>query len=91
MEYCHACAFAELIAFSEDKIANIEEQTPVFKLSHLVPLYRDGLAQLGVPSLYMHSTSLKDRILTNFPELQAYKSGHDLMIIAVYRAGYVWS
>ncbi len=37
----YARAFAELVAFIEDTLADREQQTPVFKLSDLVRLYKD--------------------------------------------------
>ena len=76
----YARAFAELIAFIEDTLADREECSPVFKLSDLVRLYRERLVQLGVSSPCVHSTRLKDRILASFPELQAFKDGRDILL-----------
>ncbi len=81
-EMFYARAFAELVAFIEDTLADREQQTPVFKLSDLVRLYKDRLVQLNVPSPCVHSTRLKDRLLANFPELQAFKEGRDILLMS---------
>ena len=78
----YARAFAELVAFIKDTLADREQQTPVFKLSDLVRLYKDRLAQLNVSSPCVHSTRLKDRLLANFPELQAFKEGRDILLMS---------
>ena len=80
-EKYYARAFAELLEFIEDTLAD-RNQTPVFKLSDLVRLYRDRLTQLSVSSPCVHSTRLKDRILANFPELHAFKEGRDILLIS---------
>ena len=76
----YARAFAELVAFIDDTLTDREERSPVFKLSELVHLYRERLIQLSVSSQCVHSTRLKDRILTSFPELQAFKDGRDVIL-----------
>ena len=38
----------------------------------LEKVYRDRFTQMSVSSPSVHSTRLKDRILANFPELQAF-------------------
>lgn len=80
VRYAHG--FAELVAFIEDKLADKEEQAPVFKLSNLVQLYRERLVQLGVSSPYVHATRLKDRIAANFPELQAFDGGNGILFMS---------
>ena len=82
MEKHYARVFAELLAFIEETLANTEEHTPVFKLSDFVQLYKDRLVQLKVISPSVHSTRLKDRILAHFPELQAFKEGHDILLMS---------
>ena len=77
-----ARAFAELFVFIEETLADRDELSPVFKLSDLVRLYSDRLIQLGIPRPTVHATRLKDRILANFPELQAFKEGRDVLLIA---------
>ena len=44
-------------------------------------IYTDRLMQLSVPSPCVHSTRLKDRILANFPELQAFKERHHILLM----------
>ena len=80
----HARAFAELVAFIEDTLveSHDEHTSPVFKLVDLIRLYSDRLTQLGVTTPYVHSSRFKDRILVNFPELQAFKEGRDILLIA---------
>lgn len=75
--------FAELVAFIEDTLATREEQTasPVFKLSDLVGLYTDRLAQLGVARPSVHAARLMDRVLARFPELEVYEDGCDIFFI----------
>ncbi|KAK4305062.1 hypothetical protein Pmani_023027 [Petrolisthes manimaculis] len=75
--------FVELVAFIEDTLATREEQTssPVFKLSDLVGLYNDRLAQLGVACPSVHATRLMDRVLARFPELEVYEDGCDIFFI----------
>ena len=46
MEKHYARAFAELLAFIEETLANTEEHTPGFKLSDLVRFYRTDLFNL---------------------------------------------
>ena len=51
----YARAFAELLAFIEETLANTEEYTPVFKLSDL-RLYKERLVQLSVTAPSVYST-----------------------------------
>ena len=60
-EMFYARAFVELVAFIEDTLADREQQTPVYKLSDLVWLCKDRLAQLSVSSPCVYSTRLKHR------------------------------
>ena len=43
-------------------------------------LYQQHLAQLGVDSPRVNSTRLKDKLLEEIPELEAHRSGRDLLL-----------
>ena len=55
---------------------------PVFKLSDLVNLYSVRLEHLGTytPGC-VHSTKLKNRILSYFLDMTAHKQGHDVVLV----------
>ena len=79
----HGIAFAELIAYIEDKkfSVTVNDIAPVFKLADLVKLDTERLVELGVETTWrIHSTDLKNRILANMPGLQAYKEGPDVLL-----------
>ena len=60
-------ALAELVSY-------IEESLPVFKLVELFRLYSSRMEQLGVNSDgRLHTSRLKDRLLAQIPQLEAYK------------------
>ena len=54
----------------------------MFKLADLVSLYKQRLEQFGIGSsdLDIHSTRLKDKLLAEIPELEAHKSGRDILL-----------
>ena len=54
--------------------------TVIFKLADLVPLYKQRPQQLGVESPYMNSTRLKEQLISRIPELEAHKTGRDVLI-----------
>ncbi len=67
-------ALAELLAYIEEARTD-EDVAPVFKLADLARLYSKRLKQLGVEQdTRTHSTELKNRILSHFPDLTAYSS-----------------
>ena len=74
-------AFAQLVAHIEEVQAG-STSASVFKLAELVDFYICQLEQLGVenPST-VNSTYLKNKILSNFPDLQAYKEGRDVLLV----------
>ena len=56
--------------------------TPVFKLTVLVNLYHARLEQLETHTFgHIHSTKLKNRILSYFPDMDAHKQGRDVVLI----------
>ena len=60
---------------------------PGFKLTDLVNLYHARLEQLGTKhtSGRIHSTKLKNRILSYFPDMDAHKRGCDVVLIFAMR------
>ncbi len=78
----HGIVLAELLAYIDE--ARMDESVaPVFKLADLVRLYSTRLEQLGVEQhshSRPHSTRLKERILSQFPDLSAHREGHDVLL-----------
>ncbi len=55
---------------------------PVFKLADLVILYQTRLEQLGTNITgCIHSTKLKNRILSYFPDMNAHTQGRNVVLI----------
>lgn len=74
---------AQLISYIEDVRTNTTI-SPVFKLSDLVKLYSDRLSQMGILSDAAHrphSTRLKQRILSHFPDMRAQEQGRDIILV----------
>ena len=64
------------------------EVTPIFKLADLVCLYATRLKQLGnKEESRIHSTKLKERLLSYFPDMQAHKQGRNVVLIANHDIG----
>lgn len=77
----HGLAFAGLVSYIEESRLD-EGIAPVFKLSDLLSLYKARLEQLGtVTTGRIHSTRLKDRILSYFPDLHSIKQGRDVLLV----------
>ena len=77
----HGIAFDELVSYMEE--AHIDNLVaPIFKLSDLANLYSSRLEQLGttLPGR-VHSTKLKNRILTHFPGMKAHTQGRDVVLV----------
>eukprot|EP00794_Sanderia_malayensis_P001834 gene1834-2058_t len=54
---------------------------PVFKLADLVKLYGNRLTLLGMEfNQGVHSTRLKNAILSNFRDMSAYRGGRDVVL-----------
>ncbi|CAG2211100.1 unnamed protein product [Mytilus edulis] len=71
----HGIAFSELVSYiNETRSCN--ETISVYKLSDLCKLYTERITCLGADvSSRVNSTRLKHRIVSNFPNLDAYKQG----------------
>lgn len=61
--------------------SNLCSDDPVtFRLADICHLYQQRLEQLGVESPSVNSTRLKDKLLAEIPELEAHKSGRDVLL-----------
>ncbi|CAG2220084.1 unnamed protein product [Mytilus edulis] len=71
----HGIAFSEQVSYiNETRSCN--ETISVYKLSDLCKLYTERITCLGADvSSRVNSTRLKHRIVSNFPNLDAYKQG----------------
>ena len=84
--------FSELLAYIvETKLST--DGPVVFKLADLVSLYKQRLEQFGKGSSDsdIHSTRLKDKLLAEIPELEAHKSGRDILLAFQKDVGFVLS
>jgi len=73
-------ALAELLVYVES-ILDDQEISPVLQLSHLKKLYCQRIEQLGGDSSKVHSTRLKEKILSYFPELEPHTSGREILLV----------
>ena len=64
-----------------DKLSTDEVVAPVLKLADFCKLYSTRLDQLGVKQTSrVHSTKLKNRILSQFPDMSDYREGRDVLL-----------
>ncbi|KAI4830181.1 hypothetical protein KUCAC02_001831 [Chaenocephalus aceratus] len=76
----HSIAFAELVAYLEDMKSD-EDSAPVFKLTDIAQLYKIRLDQLGLTvEKRIHTTRLKNRLLSALPHLRAHSQGRDTLL-----------
>jgi len=77
----HGLAFAGLVSYIEESRLD-EAIAPVFKLSDLLSMYQARLEQLGTATTgRIHSTRLKERILSYFPDLHPIKQGREVLLV----------
>jgi hypothetical protein len=79
----HGIALAELLSYIEDcrEESMDGDMAPVFKLSDLNKMYTARLTNLGADmTSRVNSTRLKERILSNIPDLQAHKHGREVLL-----------
>ena len=69
----HSLAFAQLVAYV-DQYRNDTNVTPIFKLCDIAKMYNDRIHQLG-GSGTVHSTRLKEQLLTHFSDMRAHDEG----------------
>ena len=73
-------ALAELITYIEEARAASDSIT-VFKLGDLANMYSTRMEQLGADmKVRVHTTRLKERLLSHVPDLEAYKTGCDIFL-----------
>ena len=70
--------FSELLAYIVETKTSAEGPV-IFKLADLTRMYKERLNQFGIQQ-DVHSTRLKERILEEIPELEAHKSGRDILL-----------
>ena len=77
----HGIALAELVSYIEEAREEKSDDALVLKLADLAKMYTQRLEQLGADvSGRLHTTELKNRILAQFPDMQAYKQGRDVLL-----------
>lgn len=77
----HGLAFAGLVSYIEESRLD-DAIAPVFKLSDLLSMYKARLEQLGtITTGRIHSTRLKERILSYFPDLHSIKQGREVLLV----------
>ena len=79
-------AFAELISHIQTVLQN-EDVTPVFKLSELRNIYDAKVKQVELEASPVHSTRLKNKILSYFPMLEAHCEGCDVLLVPTATVG----
>ena len=67
---------SELIAYSVESSLHVEEPV-IFCLPDICQLYQQRLEQLSVESPHVNSMGLKDSVLAEIPDLEAYRSDKD--------------
>ena len=73
-------ALAELITYIEEAHESSDSIT-VFELVDLANMYTSWMEQLGADTeALVHTTQLKERLLSHIPELEAYKQGRDIFL-----------
>ena len=76
----HGIAFAELVVFMEDMCSD-EDSAAVFILTDIAMLYKVRLEQLGITvDSRIHTTRLKNRLLSELPELRSYSERRDILL-----------
>lgn len=73
-------ALAELVNYIFETARNGDEST-VFRLADLVHMFDKRLYQLNGESTSIHSTRLKNMLMTKIPDLQAYMKGRDVLLL----------
>ena len=79
-DHLQGIAFAQLVSYMEE-FRKEEDTAPVFELAGLVGLYTIRLKQQWVSvDNRIHSTKLKMRLLSSFPDLTARTEGRDILL-----------
>ena len=73
-------ALAELVSYIEESRLT-SDTVHVFKLADLASMYTSRMEQLGASiTARVHTTRLKDRLLSKVPGLEAHKQGRDILL-----------
>ena len=64
-----------------------EDVIPVFQLSEQKKLYTAWVEQLGEDPSEIHSTKLKNKILSYFPELEAHSEDRRVLLVTPANVG----
>ncbi|CAG2215325.1 unnamed protein product [Mytilus edulis] len=76
----HGIALAELVSFIEESRSE-DNVAPVFKMSDLLKMYGNRLEKMGAEQEgRVHSTRLKNRLLTYVPDIETYKQGREHLL-----------
>ena len=76
----HGIPFAELVAFLEGTNSD-DDSVPVFKLTDIAQTYKTRVEQLGgIVAKRIHTTRLKNRLLSVLLDLRAYSKGTDTLL-----------
>ena len=76
----HDNALKSVVSHIEDAVKGTEI-SPVFKLSNLRKLYEEKLKSMGIAhEVKLHSTRLKNRLLSSIPGLTAHKEGCEVVL-----------
>ncbi|KAJ8379036.1 hypothetical protein AAFF_G00232050 [Aldrovandia affinis] len=89
-EDAHPQAFSELVTYLVETTRS-GEGPAVFRLADIVYLYAQHLEQLGVDAPAVNSTRLKEKLLSEIPELEAHKQGRDVLLAFQKDVGFVLS
>ena len=77
----HGIAFSEVVTYIEEMTLYIPEKKFIFKLSDLSKLYYQRLKELGMEVQgNIHSTRLKNQILSHFPVMNSYADGREILL-----------
>jgi len=89
-EDAHPQAFSELVTYLVETTRS-GEGPAVFRLADIVHLYAQRLEQLGVDAPAVNSTRLKEKLLSEIPELEVHKQGRDVLLAFQKDVGFVLS
>ena len=70
---------SELVNYTVESSLN-SDGPKVFPLADICQLYKQRLVQLGIDTLTVNSTRLKDKLLAEIPELEAHKKGRGVLL-----------
>ena len=77
----HGITFSEVVTYIDEMTIYSPEKKFVFKLSDLNKLYCKRLKELSLDMQgRVHSTRLKNRILSHFPGMKSYDDGREVLL-----------